>query len=120
MDEAESLCDRVAVVDHGKVIALGTPKHLISSLGAEHVIEFRVEEGRAAPSRDQLSRLPGVHDVHVEDGLTSLTASEVHLAIPALLAELGRSNSALSQLTTHHATLEDVFVSLTGRHLRDT
>jgi ABC-2 type transport system ATP-binding protein len=120
MDEAESLCDRVAVVDHGKVIALGTPKHLISSLGAEHVIEFRVEEGRALPSREQLSRLPGVRDVHIEDGLTSLTASEVHLAVPALLAELDRSNSALSQLATHHATLEDVFVSLTGRHLRDT
>ncbi len=120
MDEAESLCDRVAVVDHGKVIALDTPKHLIASLGAEHVIEFRVEEGRAVPTREQLARLPGVRDVHTDDGLTSLTASEVHLAIPALLDELDRCDSALSQLTTHHATLEDVFVSLTGRHLRDT
>ncbi len=120
MDEAESLCDRVAVVDHGRIIALGSPEQLIARLGAEHVIEFRVADGLPVPARDALARLTGVRDVRVEGGATALIASEVHLAVPALLAALDRHGSELSELTTHHATLEDVFVSLTGRHLRDT
>lgn len=120
MDEAESLCDRVAVIDHGKVIALGAPQQLIAGLGAHHVIEFKVSDGQGTPPREALAKLPGVRDVRGENGSTALIASEVHVAIPALLAELDRHGLELSLLTTHHATLEDVFVSLTGRHLRDT
>jgi ABC-2 type transport system ATP-binding protein len=120
MDEAESLCDRVAIVDHGKVIALGTPVELIASLGAEHVIAFAVAHNRTPPDLEVLKRLPGVHDARAEDGTMLLTATEVHLAVPSLLSALNRDNLELSLLTTHSATLEDVFVSLTGRHLRDT
>ncbi len=119
MDEAESLCDRVAIVDHGRVIALATPRELIASLGAEHVIAFGVAGDRPPPSVDALRALPGVQDVRTESGTMLLTASEVHLTIPALLALLDRDRLELSLLTTHHATLEDVFVSMTGRHLRD-
>src|SRR4051812_24707674 len=86
MDEAQILCDRVAVVDHGRVIALGTPRELIASLGAEHVIEFAVAPGRQGPSVDTLRLLSGVTDVRTEDGRVLLSASEVHLAVPALLA----------------------------------
>jgi len=118
MDEAQVLCDRVAVVDHGKVIALGTPRELIAGLGAEHVIEFALEEGTRMPEERSLRGLPGVRDVRQTDGVVGLTASEVHLAVPALLALLG-DRGRLSHLTTHSATLEDVFVALTGRHLRD-
>jgi ABC-2 type transport system ATP-binding protein len=118
MDEAETLCDRVAVVDLGKIIALGTPRALISSLGAEHVVEFAVDAG---PDVDAgaLAALPGVRDARREDGVWSLATSEVHLAVPALLAHLASRGATLSHLTTHSATLEDVFVALTGRHLRD-
>jgi ABC-2 type transport system ATP-binding protein len=119
MDEAEALCDRVAVVDHGKVIALGTPRDLIRSLGAEHVVEFTVSEGGALLTEAELRALPGVRDVRQEDGACSLSASEIHLAVPALLGALGARHLSLSHLSTHSATLEDVFVSLTGRHLRD-
>jgi ABC-2 type transport system ATP-binding protein len=119
MDEAETLCDRVAVVDKGKVIALGTPRELIRSLGAEHVVEFTLAEGAALPGGDLLRALPGVRDVHVEDGACRLIASEVHLTVPALLDALGPQREALASLATHTATLEDVFMSLTGRHLRD-
>ncbi len=119
MDEAESLCDRVAIVDHGRVIALATPRELIATLGAEHVIAFGVAGDRPPPSVDELRALPGVQDVRTESGTMLLTASEVHLTIPALLALLDRDRLELSLLTTHHATLEDVFVSMTGRHLRD-
>ena len=119
MDEAQMLCDRVAVVDQGRVIALGTPRELIASLGAEHVVEFAVRTGRPAPAVQTLRELPGVTDVRTEDGRMLLSASEVHLAVPALLAVLEASGASLSLLTTHSATLEDVFVKLTGRHLRD-
>ena len=118
MDEAELLCDRVAVVDRGKVIALGTPRALISSLGAEHVVEFSVADG-ATLDQAALAALPGVGEARLDNGAWSLATSEVHLAVPALLAHLAAGGAALSHLTTHSATLEDVFVALTGRHLRD-
>ena len=119
MDEAQLLCDRVAVVDQGRVIALGTPRELIASLGAEHVVEFAVEPPGSPPPLEALRGLPGVTDARSEDGRVLLSASEVHLAIPALLDALARRRATLALLTTHSATLEDVFVRLTGRHLRD-
>jgi ABC-2 type transport system ATP-binding protein len=119
MDEAETLCERVAVVDRGRVIALGTPRELIRSLGAEHVVEFAMADGTARPEEAVLRALPGVRGVRHENGTCSLIASEMHLAVPALLDALGERRNALSFLTTHSATLEDVFVALTGRHLRD-
>jgi ABC-2 type transport system ATP-binding protein len=119
MDEAQVLCDRVAVVDQGRVIALGTPRELIASLGAEHVVEFAVSPGRQGPALETLRRLPGVTDVRTEQERVLLSVSEVHLAVPALLEALETSGGPLSLLTTHSATLEDVFVKLTGRHLRD-
>ena len=119
MDEAEALCDRVAVVDKGKVIALGTPRELIRTLGAEHVVEFGMGEGALPVAIDRLRTLPGVRDVRHDQASYALIASEIHLAVPALLDALGDQRRALSFLTTHSATLEDVFVRLTGRHLRD-
>jgi ABC-2 type transport system ATP-binding protein len=114
MEEAHRLCDRVAIIDHGKVIALDTPARLIASLGAEHIVEFQTE---TPPDLESLRRLPGVEALRATDGTISLTAREVHLAVPALLQELGRQRTPLTRLATHHATLEDVFVTLTGRHL---
>jgi ABC-2 type transport system ATP-binding protein len=119
MDEAELLCDRIAVVDHGRVIALGTPRALIASLGAEHVVEFALDEHAPPPPAGLLGALPGVIDVRREDDRVLLVAAEVHRTVPALLALLDERQATLSLLTTHSATLEDVFVKLTGRHLRD-
>ena len=116
MDEAERLCDRVAIMDHGRVIALGTPGELIASLGAEHVVEFSVE---GALEFDGIERLPSVRQARREAAGFALIVGEPHVAIPALLAELARQRVELQRLTTHHATLEDVFMSMTGRTLRD-
>jgi ABC-2 type transport system ATP-binding protein len=120
MEEAARLCDRVAVVDHGKVIALGTPRELIASLGAEHVVEFAVGELAATALPDSILRgLPSVEGV-VHDGVHwRLTVREVHRAVPALLAALAERGAEPMHLATHHATLEDVFMTLTGRRLRD-
>src|SRR5690349_3366844 len=104
MDEAERLCDRVAIMDHGRVIALGTPAELIAGLGAEHVVEFSVEGGIDLPG---IERLPSVRQVRREAAGFALIVAEPHIAIPALLTELARQHLALHRLTTHHATLED-------------
>jgi len=120
MEEASRLCDRVAVVDQGKVIALGTPRELISSLGAEHVIEVQMDETTAgALDEASLAVLPSVEKV-VRDGVVwRLTVREVHRAVAALLAALAERGVEPAALSTHHATLEDVFMALTGRRLRD-
>jgi len=116
MDEAEKLCDRVAIMDHGQVIALGSPRELIASLGANHVVEFHVD-GELELST--VENLPGVKQARVEGPGVALIVREPHVTIPALLAELEKQLLPLAGLTTHHATLEDVFVHLTGRTLRD-
>lgn len=119
MDEAERLCDRVAIVDHGRVIALGTPRALIASLGAEHVVTFTLEESSARPDAEALRRLAGVTRQRIENGAFELTSTELRLTLPELLSYLERGGLRLAELRTHSATLEDVFVALTGRHLRD-
>ncbi len=120
MDEAERLCDRIAVLDHGGIIAEGTPRELIRSLGGDHVIEIAVEEGGPRELHPQdLEGLPSVRAVHAEAGHLVLTVLEPHVAIAPLLERVESSGFRLSSLATRHASLEDVFVSLTGRHLRD-
>jgi ABC-2 type transport system ATP-binding protein len=119
MDEAHALCQRVGIMDKGRLIALGTPGSLVASLGAEHMIEFAVTDSAHLPADGVLSALPGVLDVRHESETISLATSQLHRAVPALLDTLRQQQATLSLLTTHSATLEDVFVSLTGRHLRD-
>lgn len=118
MDEAHALCDRVAIVDRGKVIAQGTPLELIASLGAEHIVTFAVREGVSVPAESALRNLPGVRRASVQVGGGTLIVSHLHESIPALLRVVVAPDP-FTLLTTHSATLEDVFVSLTGRHLRD-
>lgn len=121
MDEAERLCDRVAIVDLGKVIALGTPRELISTLGGEHVIEFTLGgNGEAAPcDAAALSGLPAVNEVRHEHSHWSLSVTEPHLVLPLLLERLRQMQCQLTSLTTRQASLEDVFIKLAGRHLDD-
>jgi ABC-type multidrug transport system ATPase subunit len=119
MDEAERLCDRVAIIDHGKVIALGTPRELIASLGVEHVVEFAIAHDGSSLSADTLQRIEGVRTVRRVADAWELAVAQTHRAIPALLDVLQQQRLELAELRTHSATLEDVFVHLTGRQLRD-
>ena len=112
MDEAERLCDRVAVVDKGKVIALGTPRELIATLGGDLVVELATGEPISAA---ELAALPDVKQVHGSGDGFALTVDQLHVALPAILARVRKP----TRLSTHQATLEDVFVHLTGRQLRE-
>jgi ABC-2 type transport system ATP-binding protein len=129
MEEAARLCDRVAIMDHGRVIALGTPAELIAALGADQIIEFSVA---GVLQEQSLTALPGAGGVQLRQAVPvmqaadqpdqtayALTVTDISLALPGLLSELEGQHAKLVSLTTHQATLEDVFVSLTGRLLRD-
>jgi ABC-2 type transport system ATP-binding protein len=121
MDEAERLCDRLAIVDHGVIIAEGTPSDLIDRLGGHHVVEFQANKNGDA-SDDNLDRwrsLPSVESVRREDSTVCLSVCEPHLTIPALLDAVTKEGRRLEHLSTRQASLEDVFVQLTGRHLRE-
>jgi ABC-2 type transport system ATP-binding protein len=118
MDEAERLCDRVAVMDYGRIIALGAPSELIMSIGGEQIVEFAI--GASSPlDAAMLTRIQGVKSHRVHAGLHQLFVSELHTAVPRIFESLAAQGLELTEFRTHSATLEDVFVSLTGRNLRD-
>ena len=119
MDEAERLCDRIAIIDHGKVIAEGSPASLIARLGGDHIVEFAVAPGGEPLAPQNFSDLDSVTASRSEADGFALTVAQPHRAIPALLDRLAATNHPLARLTTRQASLEDVFVALTGRHLRD-
>ena len=121
MDEAERLCDRLAIVDHGQIIAEGSPPDLIERLGGHHVVEFAVgaKTSSDGAALEAWRALPSVESVREDDGMVALSVKEPHLTIPVLLDVIGKQGSELQHLTTRQASLEDVFVRLTGRHLRE-
>ena len=119
MEEAERLCDRIAVMDRGKIIARGTPRELIDSIPARNIVELSVQDQTIRPDLEPLRRLPGIQDVQMSDCEIRMVAVDLHDAVPALLDELSRQGIRPSALLTRSPTLEDVFVALTGRRLRD-
>jgi ABC-2 type transport system ATP-binding protein len=128
MDEAERLCDRVAIMDHGRIIALDTPPKLIASVGGEHIVEFAATShdkedkganGGAALNPALLIAIDGVESHRLTAGIHQLSVRELHTAVPKIFSVLASQGLHLDEFRTHSATLEDVFVGLTGRNLRD-
>jgi ABC-2 type transport system ATP-binding protein len=122
MDEAERLCDRVAIMDHGRIIALGTPPQLIASVGGDHIVEFALNSsstGRADLDAGPLKEIPGVQSHRVDAGLHQLSVRDLHTTVPRIFSALSGMGLHPSEFRTHSASLEDVFVGLTGRNLRD-
>jgi ABC-2 type transport system ATP-binding protein len=119
LEEAERLCDRVAIVDQGQIIALGTPRELIASLGGDQVVEFSWSGGDAADAANpgDWCSLPAVSAAREEGDRIVLSVAEPHVAIPALVEHLNRRRRQLTSLSTRHASLEDVFMKLAGRRL---
>jgi ABC-2 type transport system ATP-binding protein len=118
MDEAERLCDRVAIMDHGRIIALGTPQQLIASVGGDHIVEVAVA-GDVALDPKPLMAITGVQSHRVDAGVHQLSVINLHTTVPQIFAAIDALGLELTEFRTHSATLEDVFVALTGRNLRD-
>lgn len=118
MDEAERLCDRVAIMDHGRIIAMGTSRELIASVGGDHIVEFAVAAGRSIDPA-LLTAIPGAQSHRIDAGVHQLSVSDLHTTVPRIFAAIDTMELKLSEFRTHSATLEDVFVALTGRNLRD-
>jgi ABC-2 type transport system ATP-binding protein len=116
MDEAERLCDRIAIVDHGRLISLGTPGELISTLEGANVIRL---ETQPKLDRDLIAALPGVRRVLAQGEEWAVSVDSLAVTVPAILAAVDAQRASIQSLSTHQATLEDLFVFLTGRELRD-
>ena len=116
MEEAERLCDRIGVVDHGKLIALGTPEELVQRLEAPALVEVSVGSEIAI---DRWSALPGVKSARKHEELVMLTTADPAALLPTIMRWLEAEKIELKSVSTRKATLEDVFLHLTGRGLRD-
>jgi ABC-2 type transport system ATP-binding protein len=115
MEEAATLCDRVAIMDHGRLITEGTPAELVDALGEVQFVDF---ETRDAVDVDRLERLPGVESVTRRERQYRLQVGRSLKRLSAVLAELERQSVVPIGLSTHQATLDDVFLQLTGRGLQ--
>jgi ABC-2 type transport system ATP-binding protein len=117
MEEAARLCARVAIMDAGRIIALDTPNTLIASLGASQVLELELERADDEEER-VLASLPEVASVRRRGRTLALTTTSLGVSLPHVLRVCEQRGNAITWLTTHAATLEDVFVALTGKALR--
>jgi ABC-2 type transport system ATP-binding protein len=114
MDEAHVLCDRIAIIDKGEIIALDTPKQLVKMLHSDNAIELRLLEGEV-----DWKSLPQVNEVTVKSNYIYLYSSNIQQTLVHLLALAEQKSIVFEDLQIRTATLEDVFISLTGRGLRE-
>lgn len=120
MEEAERLCDRVAIMDHGQILALDSPEGLVQSQFSERAIEFTAPDGYDAErSRREFSDIPGVVRVEEEAGQILLFSESVTQSLTALLERAERTALEVGDIRLRRATLEDVFLKLTGRRIRE-
>jgi ABC-2 type transport system ATP-binding protein len=124
MEEAERLADQVLILDRGKALRRGTPAELVAALGAERVLELALRRADGAePAGDEALRaigaLPDVTSVRAAQGRVRIGVRHFEHALPALVAWLQAQGLALDDLAVHRPTLDDVFVTLTGRQIGD-
>ena len=117
MEEADELCDRVAIIDHGKIIALDTPKNLKELLGGD-VIVLKLENG-ANRAAEILKKIPGMKNVKQIGSEITMTVSGAEKKVPVVLRKVERHRLKVASVEIRKPTLEDVFIHYTGRSIRD-
>ncbi|MDA8189540.1 MAG: ABC transporter ATP-binding protein [Dehalococcoidales bacterium] len=116
MEEAERLCDRVAIIDHGHILAMGKPRDLVKSNFEEVAIEFEAD-GRI--DLGSLKGLEGVSNIREEEGVVTVYTKEAQGTLAVLLSSAAKGEWQMDNMRVRVATLEDVFLKLTGRRIRE-
>ena len=118
MEEAEFLCDRIAIMNGGKIVALDTPANLVRSLPVPYEIKIRIDGIDGTHSTDELGALASVQEAIADDGgAVRLLSADASATVPSLMEWAGRTGAALTHLEVMPANLEDVFLHITGRAL---
>jgi len=120
MEEADNLCDRIGIIDHGKIQVIDTPKSMKSAIGNE-IISFNLVDGKANQDTfiDQIGRIEFVKEVKNKDGLITVFSTKSNEEIPKIFQESANLDMKIRSLTLKQPTLDDVFISYTGHDLRD-
>ena len=119
LDEADSLCDRVLVIDNGRIVAEGSPDELKHRVSGDAVVLTLADEAQATGAADVAGGLPGSGELAVDGAIVRMRVPDGGRAIPTLVRELDARGIVLEEVEVHRPTLDDVFLSLTGRSLRD-
>jgi len=120
MEEADNLCDRIGIIDHGKIQVIDTPKSMKSAIGNE-IISFNLVDGQANQDViiDQIGKIEFVKEVKNKDGLITVFSTKSNEVIPKIFQESANLDMKIRSLTLKQPTLDDVFISYTGHDLRD-
>lgn len=119
LEEADALCDRILVIDHGVIIARGTPAALKRGVSGDRIALQLDDPDRVTNARAALERVPGISVLRGEGDLLDLSVPEAGEVLPQVLATLHSAGVTLAGIEVRRPTLDDVFLSLTGRELRD-
>ena len=121
MEEADRLADRLCIIDHGRIMAEGTPASLKASIGADVVSLSFKENGRANPraeAKTALARIAGIREIQEVDGGVAVYAQDAPALVPQIVLALNQAHLEIAELTLTHPTLDDVFMKFTGRKMR--
>ena len=119
LEEADALCDRVLVIDHGEIVAAGTPAELKRKVSGDRVALQLSDPARLPSARVVLGRLPAINILRADGDLLDFSLPDASSTLPELLAALASAGVSLAGIEVRRPTLDDVFLSLTGRELRD-
>lgn len=117
MDEAHVLCDRIGIMDQGELIALDTPANLVRTLQSTSTVEFHLNN---PPEQEWFMKMNGVEEVSIKDTFVQLYTDNVQQALTSLVQVSTEHNLEIFDLQTRLATLEDVFIHMTGRSIRES